>query len=96
MDPALNRSLVFIGFMGAGKSTAAKHAAKLLGVICSDSDDLIEAASGMSAAQHFEAHGTPARSVRRPSLRHSRITSRSCLTLIWTSPGVEFKGRVVR
>jgi len=60
MDPALNRSLVFIGFMGAGKSTAAKHAATLLGVNCSDSDDLIEAASGMTAAQHFEAHGEPA------------------------------------
>ncbi|CAB4346774.1 unannotated protein [freshwater metagenome] len=60
MDPALNRSLVFIGFMGAGKSTAAKHAAELLGIPCSDSDELIEERSGMTAAQHFEAHGEPA------------------------------------
>ena len=46
--------------MGAGKSTAAKHAAGVLGVSCSDSDDLIEDASGMTPAQHFEAHGEPA------------------------------------
>ena len=46
--------------MGAGKSTAAKHAAGVLGVSCSDSDDLIEDASGMTPAQHFDAHGEPA------------------------------------
>ncbi len=60
MDPALNRSLVFIGFMGAGKTTAARLVAELLGIPCSDSDEMIEQSSGLTAAQHFEAHGEPA------------------------------------
>lgn len=60
MDPALNRSLVFIGFMGAGKTTAARLVAGLLGIPCADSDEMIEQRTGLSAAQHFEAHGEPA------------------------------------
>jgi shikimate kinase/3-dehydroquinate synthase len=60
MDPALNRSLVFIGFMGAGKTTAARLAADLLGIPCADSDEMIEQSSGLTAAQHFAAHGEPA------------------------------------
>ncbi len=60
MDPALNRSLVFIGFMGAGKTTAARLAAELAGIPCADSDQIIEERSGLTAAQHFEAHGEPA------------------------------------
>jgi shikimate kinase/3-dehydroquinate synthase len=59
MDAALNRSLVFIGFMGAGKTTAARHAAEILGVNCSDSDEIIEQQTGLTPAQHFEAHGEP-------------------------------------
>ncbi|MSX01899.1 MAG: iron-containing alcohol dehydrogenase [Actinobacteria bacterium] len=46
--------------MGAGKSTAARRTAELLGIHCSDSDELIEEKTGLSAAQHFEAHGEPA------------------------------------
>ena len=57
MDPALNRSLVFIGFMGAGKSTAARQVAILLGIPCGDSDDLIEQQHGTTPAEHFAAHG---------------------------------------
>lgn len=60
MDPALNRSLVFIGFMGAGKTTAAQIAAESLGIPCADSDEMIEQSSGLTAAQHFAAHGEPA------------------------------------
>ncbi len=60
MDPALNRSLVFIGFMGAGKSTAARLSAELLGSPWSDSDEIIEQRSGLTAAQHFDAHGEAA------------------------------------
>ena len=60
MDPALSRSLVFIGFMGAGKTTAAKLAAELLGIRSADSDEVIEQSSGLTAAQHFAAHGEAA------------------------------------
>ncbi len=60
MEPELNRSLVFVGFMGAGKTTAARRAAQLLGIHCSDSDLVIEERTGMTPAQHFEASGEPA------------------------------------
>ncbi len=54
------QSLVFIGFMGAGKSTAAREAAAVLGVAAVDTDDLVEARIGMPIAEHFAAHGEEA------------------------------------
>jgi shikimate kinase/3-dehydroquinate synthase len=52
--------LVFVGFMGSGKSRAARHAKRLLGVDPLDSDALLEAELGESIASFFERHGEAA------------------------------------
>ena len=51
------RAIVFIGFMGAGKSTAAADVAAALGTEALDSDRLIEQALGHSIAEEFERSG---------------------------------------
>jgi shikimate kinase / 3-dehydroquinate synthase len=56
----LNRALVFIGFMGAGKSRAANDVAAALGVRALDSDKLLEERMGHSIAEEFERHGEAA------------------------------------
>jgi shikimate kinase/3-dehydroquinate synthase len=56
----LARTPVFIGFMGAGKSTAAAEVAAALGVEALDSDLLLEARFGHSIAHEFELHGQEA------------------------------------
>lgn len=51
-------SLVFIGFMGAGKSTLAKEAARHLGTgEVADSDRILEAAWGKSIEEVFDQDG---------------------------------------
>jgi shikimate kinase/3-dehydroquinate synthase len=50
-------ALVFIGFMGAGKSTAAAEVAAALGAQPLDSDALLEAELGHSIAEQFAAGG---------------------------------------
>jgi shikimate kinase/3-dehydroquinate synthase len=52
-----SRALVFIGFMGAGKSTVAGEVAAALGVQALDSDRLLEQELGHSIAQEFEQAG---------------------------------------
>jgi 3-dehydroquinate synthetase/shikimate kinase len=49
--------IVFIGFMGAGKSTAASQMAGALSTQALDSDVLIEAELGHSIAQEFQERG---------------------------------------
>jgi shikimate kinase/3-dehydroquinate synthase len=51
------RALVFIGFMGAGKTTVAAEVAAALGVQALDSDRLLEQALGHSIAKEFEQRG---------------------------------------
>jgi shikimate kinase / 3-dehydroquinate synthase len=53
----LARALVFIGFMGAGKSTAAAEVAAELGVPALDADVLLEERLGHSIAREFELAG---------------------------------------
>ena len=51
-------SIVFVGFMGAGKSSAARAAARVLGADYVDTDDLIAAEiPGGSIAGFFREHG---------------------------------------
>jgi shikimate kinase / 3-dehydroquinate synthase len=54
---APSRALVFIGFMGAGKSTVANEVAAALGRQALDSDRLLEQALGHSIAEEFETRG---------------------------------------
>ncbi len=53
----LDRPIVLVGLMGAGKSTVGRRLAKKLGLPFVDSDDAIEDAAGYSAAEIFERFG---------------------------------------
>jgi shikimate kinase / 3-dehydroquinate synthase len=56
--PALDTgSLVFIGFMGAGKSLAARTAAAAMGAEAVDSDQVLERRLGSSIEAYFGSHG---------------------------------------
>jgi shikimate kinase len=52
-------ALCFIGFMGAGKSTALAAAARE-GIATTEVDDLLEAAFGKPIAEAFEVDGEEA------------------------------------
>lgn len=53
----LDRPVVLVGLMGAGKSTVGRRLAKRLGLPFVDSDAAIEDASGYSPAEVFERFG---------------------------------------
>ena len=50
-------ALVFIGFMGAGKTSAARAAAAALGERAVDSDHVVEERLGSSIEAYFSSHG---------------------------------------
>jgi 3-dehydroquinate synthetase/shikimate kinase len=54
------KAIVLIGFMGAGKSTAAVELARALGVTALDSDRLLEERFGRPLAEEFELGGESA------------------------------------
>jgi shikimate kinase/3-dehydroquinate synthase len=58
--PAGSRALVFVGFMGAGKSTAARIAAAELAVDPLDSDRELERTLGEAIESYFDREGEPA------------------------------------
>jgi shikimate kinase/3-dehydroquinate synthase len=62
------RALVLVGFMGAGKSTAARTAAAELGVEALDSDKEIERALGEPIASFFDREGEAAFRVREEEI----------------------------
>jgi shikimate kinase len=53
----LDRPIVLVGLMGAGKSTVGRRLARRLGLPFVDSDVAIEEASGASTADLFERYG---------------------------------------
>lgn len=53
----LDRPIVLVGLMGAGKSTVGRRLAKRLGLPFVDSDVEIEEASGVPTADLFERYG---------------------------------------
>jgi shikimate kinase len=58
--PVLERTVVLVGLMGAGKSSVGKRLAARLGVAFKDADAEIEAAAGCSIADLFSEHGESA------------------------------------
>lgn len=55
--PPLDRSIVLVGLMGAGKSTVGKRLARRLGMKFVDSDDEIEIAASHSISEIFARFG---------------------------------------
>ncbi|MGN6156061.1 MAG: shikimate kinase [Sphingomicrobium sp.] len=53
----LDRPIVLVGLMGAGKSTVGRRLARRLGLPFIDSDEAIEDAAGFSAGELFERYG---------------------------------------
>ena len=53
----LDRPVVLVGLMGAGKSTVGRRLARRLGIPFVDSDAEIEGAAGLSPAEVFERYG---------------------------------------
>jgi shikimate kinase len=53
----IDRPIVLVGLMGAGKSTVGRRLAKRLGLPFIDSDVAIEEASGSPTAELFERYG---------------------------------------
>ncbi len=56
---AVSRPLAFIGFMGSGKSTAARSAAQALGTAALDADEELERRQGKTIARIFAEDGEP-------------------------------------
>lgn len=54
-----NRNIILIGYMGSGKSTVGKKAAKALEYTFLDTDALIEQEEGMAISKLFEEKGEP-------------------------------------
>jgi shikimate kinase len=54
---SLDRPIVLVGLMGAGKSTVGRRLAKRLGLGFIDSDQAIEDAAGLSAGELFDRYG---------------------------------------
>ena len=55
--PGTTPSIAFVGFMGAGKTTAARSAARVLGADFVDTDELIAREIGGSIAGFFANQG---------------------------------------
>lgn len=53
----LDRPIVLVGLMGAGKSTVGRRLARRLGLAFVDSDEAIEDAAGFPAGELFERYG---------------------------------------
>jgi 3-dehydroquinate synthetase/shikimate kinase len=64
----MRRALVFIGFMGAGKTTVAKEVALALGVEARDADRLLEARLGERIEAFFDREGEAAFRAREQAL----------------------------
>ena len=58
--PSLERSIVLVGLMGAGKSCIGRRLAARLSLPFTDADSEIEAAAGCSIEDIFEHHGEAA------------------------------------
>lgn len=55
----LERTIVLVGLMGAGKTSVGRRLARALGAAFADADDEIVAAAGLSIADIFALYGEP-------------------------------------
>ncbi len=58
--PKLDKAVVLVGLMGAGKTSVGRRLASRLGVAFVDADAEIETAAGCTIAELFETHGEAA------------------------------------
>ena len=56
----IDRAVVLVGLMGAGKSCVGRRLAARLGLSFIDSDAAFEQAAGCTIAEYFARHGEPA------------------------------------
>jgi shikimate kinase / 3-dehydroquinate synthase len=85
---------VFIGFMGAGKSTAAAEVAAVLGVEALDSDRILEASLGHSIAEEFALHGEQGFRAREAELVCELLSGAGSGTVIALGGGSVLSARV--
>jgi shikimate kinase/3-dehydroquinate synthase len=57
VEAQIDRALVFVGFMAAGKTSAARAAAAALGIEAVDSDHELERHLGTTIDEYFASHG---------------------------------------
>lgn len=57
---ALDRTIVLVGLMGAGKTTIGRRLSKRLGVTFVDADEEVEKAAGCTISDIFESYGESA------------------------------------
>jgi len=55
--PGLDRTIVLVGLMGAGKTTIGRRLAHRLGMRFADADEEIERAAGLSVTEIFRTYG---------------------------------------
>ncbi len=88
------RALVFIGFMGSGKSTAAAEVARALDMEALDTDRLLEAHFGHSIAREFELHGEAAFRAHEEELVCELLTQAGAGAVIALGGGAVLSARV--
>lgn len=75
------RSLVVLGFMGAGKSTVGRRAAQLAGADFLDLDDLIEGEAGCSIPDIFRTHGEAGFRAREAAQLRAALAGRGIIAV---------------
>ena len=90
----LSRALVFTGFMGAGKSSAAVEVARACGGEVLDTDRLLEAQLGHSIAREFELHGEAAFRAREEQLVCELLAQAGAGVVIALGGGAVLSARV--
>ncbi|HWX95671.1 MAG TPA: bifunctional shikimate kinase/3-dehydroquinate synthase [Solirubrobacteraceae bacterium] len=89
-------AFVLIGFMGAGKSTAATELAAALGTAPLDSDRLLQERLGHTVAHEFELHGESAFRAKEEELVCELLDSAAPETVIALGGGSVLSERVRR
>lgn len=79
MRAGLDRPIVLVGLMGAGKSTIGKRLATALGVDFVDSDTEIAEAAGCSISEIFETYGESMFRDLEKRVLHRLLTSAPCV-----------------